>query len=72
MTICIGAINSMGSSVVVASDSMITNDYLSIEFEHPIMKMTLLSDSCIALTAGDALAHTELFNDAYSNIDHLV
>jgi len=71
MTICIGALNLNGSSVVVASDSMITNNYLSIEFEHPITKMTRLSDTCIALTAGDALAHTELFNDVRRNIDQL-
>ena len=62
MTICIAAICEKGSSVVLATDSMLTNEALSIEFEHPTKKMTPLSDSCIALTAGDALAHTELFD----------
>jgi len=62
MTICIAAICEKGSSVVLATDSMLTNEALSIEFEHPTKKMTRLSDSCIALTAGDALAHTELFD----------
>ncbi|MGH7900742.1 MAG: hypothetical protein ACRENZ_03295 [Thermodesulfobacteriota bacterium] len=71
MTICIGAINSGGSCVILASDSMITNSYLSIEFEHHTNKMTKLSDTCIALTAGDALAHTELFKDVQRNIYQL-
>jgi len=62
MTICIAAICEKGSSVVLTADSMLTNEALSIQFEHPTKKMTRLSDSCIALTAGDALAHTELFD----------
>jgi len=46
----------------MASDTMITSEVLSIQFEHTTRKMTQLSDACVALTAGDALAHTELFN----------
>jgi len=61
-TICIAAICNEGSSLVLATDSMVTNEGLSIQFEHPTRKMTHLSDSCVALTAGDALAHTELFD----------
>ncbi len=62
MTICIAAICQKGSSLIMASDTMITNEGLSIQFEHTTPKMTHLSDKCLALTAGDALAHTELFN----------
>lgn len=62
MTICIAAICEQGSSLILATDSMLTNDTLSIQFEHPTRKMANLSDSCIALTAGDALAYTEVFN----------
>ncbi len=62
MTICIAAICQQGSSLVLASDSMLTNAALSIQFEHPTKKMTRLAESSVALTAGDALAHTELFD----------
>lgn len=71
MTICLAAICDSGSRLVVASDSMITNPALSIEFEHPTKKMTELSHSCVALTAGDALAHTELFNSVQIEIERL-
>jgi len=71
MTICIAAICEQGSALVLATDSMITNEGLSIEFEHPGKKMTPLSDTCIALTAGDALAHTELFNMVQEEITKL-
>jgi len=60
MTICIAALCEGGSALVLAADRAITSN-LSIEFEHPGKKMTQLSDSCYALTAGDALASTELF-----------
>jgi hypothetical protein len=61
MTICIAAICDGNSSAILASDSMLTNQGLLIQFEHPTKKMTRLSETCIALTAGDALAYTELF-----------
>lgn len=62
MTICIGGICNNGKTVILAADSMLTNEGLSIEFEHPTKKMTPLGERCVALTAGDALAHTELFD----------
>jgi len=71
MTICLAAICDNSSKLVIASDSMITNPALSIEFEHPTKKMTELSDNCVALTAGDALAHTELFNSVQIEIEKL-
>lgn len=71
VTICITAICDGGKSVISASDSMITNRALSIQFEHPLRKVTHLSEKCIALTAGDALAHTELFGMVQSGISQL-
>jgi len=71
MTICIAAICEQGSSLILTTDSMVTNEGLSIQFEHPTRKMTDLSSSCIALTAGDALAHTELFNMVQEKITKL-
>ena len=47
MTICIAAICEQGSALVLGTDSMITNEGLSIEFEHPGKKMTPLSLSLI-------------------------
>ncbi len=71
VTICIAAICDEGKSLISASDSMITNRMLSIQFEHPLRKVTLLSEKCIALTAGDALAHTELFGMVQGGISQL-
>ena len=71
MTICIAAICERGSALILAADSMLTNQALSIQFEHPTRKMTRLSDSSIALTAGDALAHTELFDMVQAEIARL-
>ena len=71
MTICIAAICEQSTCLVLAADAMITSHTLSVEFEHPKRKMTSLSDRCVALTAGDALAHTELFNVAAKGIEAL-
>lgn len=71
MTICIAAICKQSSSLILTTDSMLTNKALSIQFEHPMKKMTHLAESCIALTAGDALAHTELFNMVQGEITRL-
>ena len=61
MTICIAATCGQGTSLILAADTMVTNRAIPIEFEHPTKKMTPLAENCIALTAGDALAHSELF-----------
>jgi 20S proteasome alpha/beta subunit len=50
---------------------MLTNDFLSIEFEHPQPKITRLTETCVALTAGNALAHTELLREAQSRTQNL-
>ena len=61
MTICIAALCNNGQGVVVASDRMITAEFLALEFEHPDAKIEVLANSCVGLSAGDALASTELF-----------
>lgn len=71
VTICISTICDQEKKLILASDSMLTNEGLSIEFEQPTRKMTELSQSCIALTSGDALAYTELFNSVRLKIDKL-
>lgn len=71
MTICISAICDEGKKIILASDSMLTNPGLSLQFEQPTRKMTELSQSCIALTSGDALAHTEMFGAVQQDIEAL-
>ncbi len=62
MTICIAAICEKGQKIIVASDRMITSDLLSQQFEHNIPKMENISKSCLAVTAGHALAPREIFS----------
>jgi hypothetical protein len=71
MTICIAAICESCKAVIVASDRMLTAGFLALEFEHPDSKMEELSDSCVGLTAGDALAHTELFRACRQHVEQL-
>ena len=71
MTVCVAAICEGGHGLVLASDTMVTNQWLSIQFEHVAKKMTPLSETCVALTSGDALAHTELFTQVAGQIGRL-
>ena len=61
MTICIASICAGGKAIVAASDRMVTAEFLAMEFEHPGSKIEKLDGTCVGLTAGDALAATELF-----------
>lgn len=62
MTVCIGAICDKGNSIIISSDGMITSRMPPIEFETKNKKISELSNKCLVLTAGDALAHVELFS----------
>lgn len=68
MTICIGAICDEGKKAVATSDRMITITMPPIEYEHAVPKISKISKSCIALTSGSALAHTDLCREAQSRI----
>jgi hypothetical protein len=70
VTVCIASICKEGKALVLASDCMITSTSLSLNFEHAGKKMSPLS-GCVALTAGDALAYTELFNLANIEVEKL-
>lgn len=70
MTVCIAAICDDGESLVLASDCMVTSPSLLLNFEHNCKKMSQLA-GCIALTAGDALAYSELFGMANKEIEKL-
>lgn len=71
MTICLAAICDDGKHIIMVTDAMITGEHLSIEFEHKTPKIIKLADNCAVATAGDALAHTELFEAVRENIDKL-
>ena len=68
MTICIGAICDRASKIVAVADRMLTAGDLTVAFEHEERKMTKLSPNCIALTAGSALAPTDLFRGVIAEI----
>lgn len=63
MTVCIAANCASGRAVVVASDRMLSAPFLTLEFDHPDAKIDQVSPSCVALTAGDALAAQEVLAD---------
>ncbi len=69
MTICIGALCSDGQSVVACADHMITGG--DVQFEQASSKITNLSKRCVALTAGPALTHTQVFDLAVGRIGGL-
>jgi hypothetical protein len=71
MTICIAMLCENNKKLVAVSDRMTTHEYLSIEFEHGRLKMDELSCCVLALTAGDALAHTDLFRDVVEEVSLL-
>ncbi len=68
MTICLGAICQDYKTIVVAADRLITSYYPPIEFEHGTPKIENITNSFVALTAGSATEHTELFQMTKSRV----
>jgi len=62
MTICIGALCNDGKGVVACADHMVTGG--DVQFEQAGSKITELTSRCVALTAGPALTHTDVFDRA--------
>lgn len=60
MTVCIAANCATGEAVVVASDRMLSAPFLTIEFDHADAKIDVVSPTCVALSAGDALFADEI------------
>lgn len=71
MTICVAATCENGQVAVVATDLMVSASFLSLEFEHPNSKIDQLSNTCVGLAAGDALASIELFRSCIGNVGQL-
>lgn len=64
MTICIGVICEKGNKAIAAADRMITARTPPVQYEARESKIIRISDSFVVLTAGDAIAHTELLYHA--------
>ncbi len=52
MTVCIGLLCDDKKAAVAVADRMITDDYLSVGFEHGECKIIKLSKNCLAMCAG--------------------
>lgn len=68
MTICIGTICDRSRKAIAISDRMVTAGDLSVAFEHDVPKTEHLFPNCVALTAGPALPHRDLFRKVSSEI----
>ena len=71
MTICLALVCDDGKSVVAVADRMVSVETLSLQFEQGTRKIERLGAKFAALTAGDALAQTDLLRDASSAISQL-
>jgi hypothetical protein len=71
MTICIAANCQVAQASVVASDRMLSAPFLTLEFDHPDAKIDEISRSCVALSAGDALAAHEVLSDGPGPVGQL-
>ena len=71
MTICLALVCDGGKSLVAVADRMVSVESLSLQFEQGARKIERLGDSFAALTAGDALAQTDLLRDAGEAVSKL-
>ena len=71
MTICLALVCDEGKSIVAIADRMVSVEALSLEFEQGTRKIEQMGDRFAALTAGDALAQTDLIGDAREAISKL-
>ena len=72
MTICLALVCDEGKSVAAVDDRMVSDSSLSLEFEQKTRKIELIGATFAALTAGDALAHSDLLKDAADGMGGLV
>lgn len=71
MTVCIAASCDGGKLVVAAADRMFTvGPPLNVEFEPPLSKIETMSQTCIALGAGNGLFTAEILKRARAAVQH--
>ena len=68
MTICIGVVCENRKKAIFAGDRMLTSPVLSVEFEHNEPKYEFLSQTCVGLSAGEAMPVTELFDEVRKRV----
>ena len=71
MTICLALACDGGKSIVAIADRMVSVESLSLQFEQGGRKIERIGASFAALTAGDALAQTDLLRDAGEAVSKL-
>ncbi len=60
LTICTGIICENREKAIAVADRMITDDELSIQFEHRETKILTISKNCLAMTSGSAFFFQEI------------
>lgn len=68
MTICISVLSNERHEVIVLADRMITSIDQTLAFEHDEPKIEKLFDNCVALTAGQATLHQQIFRGCKTDI----
>jgi 20S proteasome alpha/beta subunit len=71
LTICLALLCDNGNQVVAAADRMVSVEFLSLQFEQHARKVDHVGEHTVALTAGDALGHTEILREATQEISRL-
>lgn len=71
MTICLALLSDKGKQVVAVADRMVSVDFLSLEFESRTRKVDVIGKTFAALTAGNALGHTELLRRVSTELSNL-
>ena len=69
MTVCIAATCDSGKHIVVAADKMVTAGHpMNLEFEPPLSKIEVLSNSCVGLASGSLPFADQIFSEAKGKV----
>ncbi len=71
MTICLALLCDDARKVVAVADRMVSVEFLSLEFEQHARKVERIGKQFVALTAGDALGHTEILGSAIPKVERI-
>jgi 20S proteasome alpha/beta subunit len=66
MTICIASICGKRNIGLAVADRMVTEEDLSVEFEHEEKKIIPISKNCVAMTSGSAISYQEILEPIIS------
>jgi hypothetical protein len=69
LTVCLALLCDSQDKVVAVADRMVSVEFLSLQFEQHTKKVDQIGDRFVALTAGDALGHTEIIREAIRRTD---